>query len=42
MAQITRYITLASGVLLAFVGFLLILGQLNFLAEFLPGFAFYL
>lgn len=42
MANLTRYVTLAAGVLLVGVGLLLILGQLNFLREFLPGLAIYL
>ncbi len=42
MANLTRYVTLAAGVFLVGVGLLLILGQLNFLREFLPGLAIYL
>jgi cytochrome c-type biogenesis protein len=42
LAKLTRYVTLAAGVFLAGVGILLILGQLNFLGQFLPGLAIYL
>ena len=42
MAKLTRYITLAAGIFLAGVGILLILGQLNFLGQFLPGLAIFL
>jgi len=42
MATITRYVTIASGILLVGVGILLILGKLNFLNGLLPGLAIYM
>jgi cytochrome c-type biogenesis protein len=42
MATITRYVTLASGILLIGVGMLLILGKLNFLNGLIPGLAIYM
>jgi cytochrome c-type biogenesis protein len=42
MAKVARYFTIAAGILLACVGLLLVLGQLNFLGVFLPGLAIYL
>ena len=42
MANVTRYVTLATGILLVGVGMLLVLGKLNFLGEFFPGLAIYI
>jgi cytochrome c-type biogenesis protein len=42
MANVTRYVTIATGILLIGVGMLLVLGKLNFLGEFFPGLAIYI
>jgi cytochrome c-type biogenesis protein len=42
MVNVTRYVTLATGILLVGVGMLLILGKLNFLGELFPGLAIYI
>lgn len=42
MANVTRYVTIATGILLIGVGMLLVLGKLNFLGELFPGLAIYI
>jgi cytochrome c-type biogenesis protein len=42
LAGVARYITVIGGLLLAGIGFLLILGKLNILADWLPGLTIYI